>query len=76
MMLELLEQPISTRRKNHHYSTQLRAEALLPLHKEQVNLLRSWRIARNKGNSKESEHLLNILLQSINAIANAMGTTG
>jgi len=76
MMLDLLTSPISTRRVNHHLSTQLRAEALLPLHKEQVALLRSWREAQKNGDKPLTELLLQSLLRSVNAIANAMGTTG
>jgi phosphoenolpyruvate carboxylase len=76
MMLDLLTSPIATRRINHHLSTQLRAEALLPLHTEQVDLLRSWREARKNGNKDLAEKLLQSLLRSVNAIANAMGTTG
>lgn len=76
MMMDLLEVPISKRRVNHHHSTRLRAEALLPLHRQQVALLREWRKSRKSGDTKRSEQLLQSLLQSINAIANAMGTTG
>jgi phosphoenolpyruvate carboxylase len=76
MMLDLLEVPIKERRANHYHSTRLRAEALLPLHKEQVALLGDWRNAKVKGKTAESEQLLRRLLQSVNAIANAMGTTG
>ena len=76
MMLDLLQSPISERRVNHHYSTQLRAAALLPLHKEQVHLLKSWRKAQKSGETGRSEQLLQNLLRSVNAIANAMGTTG
>jgi len=76
MMLDLLATPISTRRLNHHLSTQLRAEALLPLHREQVELLRAWRKAGKKGDKANAEILLQNLLRSVNAIANAMGTTG
>jgi phosphoenolpyruvate carboxylase len=76
MMLDLLNSPISTRRVNHHLSTELRAEALLPLHTEQVQLLRSWREARKNGDKSLAEKLLPNLLRSVNAIANAMGTTG
>lgn len=75
-MAELLNRPIHERRKNHYHSTQLRAKALLPLHKEQVKLLKEWRKNRDQGNDKTSETLLHSLLRSINAIANAMGTTG
>lgn len=76
MMLELLEKPVAERRKNHYYSTMLRADALLPLHKAQISLLRAWRRAQTDGDVKKAERLLPSLLQSVNAIANAMGTTG
>jgi phosphoenolpyruvate carboxylase len=76
MMLDLLKSPISERRVSHYNSTRLRAEALLPLHREQVRLLRSWRKAQNKKDVQKAEHLLQNLLRSVNAIANAMGTTG
>ena len=76
MMLDLLGSPISKRRVNHFLSTRLRATALLPLHKEQVHLLGEWRKARKSGNTKNEEPLLKNLLRSVNAIANAMGTTG
>ncbi len=75
-MADLLGKSIKERRQNHFYSTQLRAEALFPLHLQQVNLLRQWRRAQKKDNNNKQEQLLNSLLHSINAIANAMGTTG
>ena len=75
-MADLLGRPINERRRNHYFSTQLRAEALLPLHRQQVNLLAQWRNAQKSGDNKQQEQLLNSLLHSINAIANAMGTTG
>ncbi len=76
MMLDLLGSSIADRRVSHHYSTRLRAEALLPLHREQVLLLGSWRKALKAGKSKQADDLLKNLLRSVNAIANAMGTTG
>lgn len=76
MMLDLLGSPIKQRRQNHYYSTQLRAEALQPLHKEQVYLLGKWRKLQKEGKSKDAEEVLRNLLRSVNAIANAMGTTG
>ncbi|SHF60054.1 Phosphoenolpyruvate carboxylase, type 1 [Mariniphaga anaerophila] len=75
-MLGLLESPPEERRRNHYYSTRLRAEALLPLHRQQVNLLKRWRVAQKTGENGNHELLLHNLLRSINAIANAMGTTG
>jgi len=75
LMKELLGRPMKERRKNHYYSTNLRAEALDILHRKQVKQLRQW---RNNGDEhpEEKEELLNQLLISVNAIANAMGTTG
>ncbi|MFW6277478.1 MAG: phosphoenolpyruvate carboxylase [Prolixibacteraceae bacterium] len=75
LMQELLGRPMKERRKNHYYSTGLRAEALTILHKNQVNNLRQWR-ELGKGNLEEQDKLLHQLLISVNAIANAMGTTG
>jgi len=76
MMMDLLGSPISERRKRHYYSTQLRAEALEPLHREQISLLKEWRNVRKNGSDKSEEVLLYSLLRCINAIATAMGTTG
>jgi phosphoenolpyruvate carboxylase len=76
MMLDLLPVPISRRRVNHHLSTRLRAEALLPLHQEQVQLLRLWRLAQKQDDAFRAGQLLRDLLLSVNAIASAMGTTG
>ena len=76
MMIDLLGSSTHKRRKNHYYSTNLRAEALLPLHQEQIKLLKEWRKIQSSGDKEKSEKLLHSLLRSINAIANAMGTTG
>jgi len=72
----LLEKPIKDRRTNHYYSTILRAEALYPLHKKQINLLRQWRRLRKEGREDSAEQILVNLLRSINAIASAIGNTG
>jgi phosphoenolpyruvate carboxylase len=71
-----LGRPISERRKNHYYSTILRAEALNMLHQTQINLLRTWRNEQKNGEDAKAEKSLLSLLRCINAIANAMGTTG
>ena len=76
MMEDLLQSPIAERRVSHYHSTSLRAEALFPLHREQVKLLRSWRMAQNERDLQKAEDVLQNLLRSVNAIANAMGTTG
>ena len=74
-MQELLGRPMVERRKNHFYSTALRAEALDILHKNQVSNLRTWRHSDAESEA-EKEKALNELLVSVNAISNAMGTTG
>lgn len=75
LMSELLGRPMHVRRKNHFYSTALRAEALDILHKNQVNNLKNWR-KLHESDQKKREEMLHQLLISVNAIANAMGTTG
>ncbi|NJK87649.1 MAG: phosphoenolpyruvate carboxylase [Bacteroidales bacterium] len=47
-----------------------------PLHEEQINLLKQWRTLQKENNKDEADKILNHLLQSINAIANAIKTTG
>ncbi|WP_340113040.1 phosphoenolpyruvate carboxylase [Maribellus mangrovi] len=72
---ELLGRPMQERRKNHFYSTALRAEALDVLHKNQVSNLGLWRNTDFESEA-DKEKTLNELLISVNAISNAMGTTG
>ncbi|RPJ79703.1 MAG: phosphoenolpyruvate carboxylase [Alphaproteobacteria bacterium] len=76
MMDSILDIPISERRKNHYYSTLLRADAMRPLHQHQVNLLAQWRKLNKEGNSTEADSILFELLRCINAIAGAIGYTG
>ncbi len=75
MMSVLITKPMEERRKNHYYSTMLRAEALKSLHENQVGLLREWRKIR-EFDTEENQKIQISLLKSINAIANAMGNTG
>jgi phosphoenolpyruvate carboxylase len=72
----ILEAPISKRRKNHYYSTLLRAEAMEPLHQHQIKLLEGWRKNTKQKNSGGSDRILSELLRCINAIAGAIGFTG
>lgn len=72
---ELLGRPIEVRRKNHHYSSMLRASLMDYLHRTQVNLLRDWRKQKMEQVSDEAEIPLR-LLTTINAIASAMRNTG
>lgn len=75
-MADLLGSPISERRKLHHYSSQIRQAPLSILHKEQVRLLKAWRLARKQNDGLKAEELLDSLLVSINALSGALGNTG
>lgn len=76
LMGELLGRPMKERRKSHYYSTQLRAEALNTLHNYQVHYISKWREQQDSNETEENKEMLSQLLLSVNAIANAMGTTG
>jgi phosphoenolpyruvate carboxylase len=76
MIESILSRPISERRKNHYYSTLLRADAMRPLHQHQVNLLARWRFLNAEGNVGQADSILFELLRCINAIAGAIGFTG
>lgn len=75
ILADILRKPFKERRTNHYYSTLLRAEAMENLHKAQIELLQKWRHCRKHQKPEEDEHLF-VLLQCVNAIANALGTTG
>lgn len=75
MLMDLLEQGIEERRKNHFYSNQLRTSLMETLHKEQVMLLGKWR-EQKANNDPEAEKTQVQLMLSINGIASAMRNTG
>ena len=58
MIDSILVASISERRKNHYYSTLLRAEAMRPLHRHQVMLLVQWRQLSKDGSSIGSDKIL------------------
>jgi phosphoenolpyruvate carboxylase len=76
LLAELLEKPFEERRKNHYYSTQLRAVALDLMHQVQVNTLRHWRNEKDSEDPAIANQQNIILLKTINAVANALGSTG
>jgi len=76
LLNELLEKPFEERRKNHFYSTRLRAVALDLMHRVQVDALRKWRNAKDTENPQLANQQNIILLKTINAVANALGSTG
>lgn len=76
LLAELLVRPVEERRVNHYYSTRLRAVALDLMHQVQVNTLRRWRNRRDSGSPDSASPENIILLKTINAVANALGSTG
>jgi len=76
LLAELLEKPFEERRKNHYYSTRLRAVALDLMHQVQVNTLRHWRNGKDSEDPAVANQQNIILLKTINAVANALGSTG
>ena len=76
LLAELLVRPFEERRVNHYYSTRLRAVALELMHQVQVNALRRWRTEKETANPEVTEQQNIVLLKTINAVANALGSTG
>lgn len=76
LLNELLEKPFEERRRNHFYSTRLRAVALDLMHQVQVQTLGQWRNGKDSYEQESSDEQNIILLKTINAIANALGSTG
>ncbi len=76
MLKVLLEEDISKRRVNHHYSNLLRASAMNDMHLKQIALLRKWRHQKQENKAEAAEHTLESLLLTINALASAMQNTG
>jgi phosphoenolpyruvate carboxylase len=76
LLFELLEKPFEQRRSNHYYSTRLRSVALKLMHQLQVNTLRSWRSEKDTATAEITDHQNIVLLKTINAVANALGSTG
>lgn len=76
LLAELLRKPFEERRKNHYYSTRLRATALDLMHKIQVNTLHQWRSGKDSDEPTLNNQRNIILLKTVNAVANALGSTG
>ena len=76
LLAELLVKPFEERRVNHYYSTRLRAVALELIHQVQVNALRRWRNEKDSDHPEFADQQNILLLKTINAVANALGSTG
>jgi phosphoenolpyruvate carboxylase len=68
--------PLEAARPRIQRVLERRAEALEPLHRQELNLLRDWRDARDAEDVGTANALLPELLLSINAIAAGLGATG
>ena len=76
MLKEVLGGDSAARRPRFTMTHQIRADALLALHTQQVTLLRHWRAASASDENKPADRLLVDLLLCINAIASGLRTTG
>ncbi len=75
LLPEVLGGQSAQRRPRFTMTHEIRADALLALHVQQVSLLRHWREARQKEDSA-ADQLFADLLVCINAIASGLRTTG
>jgi phosphoenolpyruvate carboxylase len=75
MMERIYGGPLAERRRNVHNVLARREEPLLGLHKRQIELLRHWRQSRDTSGGGSDQQLHN-LLETVNAIAAGLGTTG
>jgi phosphoenolpyruvate carboxylase len=73
---ELLGGDQIRRRPRLTKAVDIRRDALLRLHREQIRLLRAWRQALREDRSEEAERILPGLLVTVNAIAGGLKTTG
>lgn len=76
LLAELLQRPFEDRRVNHYYSTRLRAVALNLMHQVQIDVLKRWRGQKEAGTPDVTNQQNIVLLKTINAVANALGSTG
>lgn len=73
---ELFGGPIRERRPRFSKTLEVRADALMLLHRQQLALLQKWRALRAANDTTGAETVLPSLLLSINAISSGLRTTG
>lgn len=73
---EIYGGPLAERRASVYNSLARREEALKVLHDRQIALLRQWRVPEAQQHRSQCEELLFRLLETVNAIAAGLGTTG
>jgi phosphoenolpyruvate carboxylase len=76
MLAECFGRSTMSRRPRAAKTLALRADALLVLHHQQIELLARWRSLQRSGDDEAAKRMLPELLLSINAIASGLRTTG
>jgi len=76
LLSELLGGEMSERRPRMSKTLGIREQPLSVLHRQQVELIRTWRSLKEEGKEKEAEELFPQILLSINAISSGLRTTG
>ena len=76
MLTDCFGRSTMARRPRAAKTLALRADALLVLHHQQIELLARWRGLQQAGDDEAAKRMLPELLLSINAIASGLRTTG
>lgn len=76
MLTHLFKRPFAERRPRLAFTLGLREQPLHVLHRQQIELLKSWRVKVAEGDAAGAEGMIPDLLVSINALASGLRTTG
>ncbi len=76
MVERLYGGPMNEQRPNVQRMIELRKSGLNILHRQQIELLKTWRAYSKMGETAQAEAMIPRLLLTVNAIASGLGTTG
>ncbi len=76
MLGRLFQRPFEERRPRLAFTLALREQPLHVLHRQQIDLLKSWRAKVAAGDVEGAEGMIPDLLVSVNALASGLRTTG
>jgi phosphoenolpyruvate carboxylase len=76
MLERIYDSSLTERRPRLLRALNLRQEGLHLLHRQQITLLRKWRMQKQTGEQDEADQVLQQLLLTVNAIASGLRTTG
>ena len=76
MLEHLYGHKLDERRPRMYQMIAFRSERLRPLHKVQIEQLKTWRELKKQGKDNEAQDMLPEMLLVLNAIASGLGTTG